>query len=838
MFRRIGLALAAILFLVGIAAATASAATVGPTLQSKLSSLADSASVGVVIVSFNTNNGLQPAHLDVLRGVGLVNGTTLQSLGMVALPATAGQVRALAANPAVRSVWANDRLFYHMEQARMVTGVDRLTTDAALTYANGGMPVSGAGNFSVVINDSGIDATHADLPFGSKVIENVQILTDTETLSGFTPLLTVGGIPNTDTHVGHGTHCAGILAGTGQMSGARYGGVAPGAKIIGTGSGIGLFILNALGGLEWSLTNQAQYNIRVISNSWGGSGAFDPNDPINIATKKLYDRNVVVLFSAGNSGPGPDTHNPSAKAPWVISVAAGTKEGGLAGFSSRGIPRADRLGNTDPNDDYDAPTITGPGTGREFETNAAKFTAAVVATRSLSNVVANGTTDDAELSPAFIPFYTQISGTSMSCPFVAGVVALMLDADPTLTVDEIKTILTSTATRMPGYEDFEVGAGYVNAYAAVDKVFNRGKSYGAIANPVFNTRITTEAGAVDNFTIDFTPAEPGPNSANTARFTVEPGLGAIDVLIDFGTNVVTDEIGNSMGLQLYAPDGTVYTSGLTLPALDSPRRQIIVDFPVAGEWIAEVRGLRGLAAAPVSSPFGIAVPETVNGVVKRSTTTLQVVPDIAGHPAEAQIRAALLARRMDVLASGEFQPDNRVTRGDFARHLTFNVPVRQTVPATPRYVDVPGGLAPTVDAVTAKGSTLRDYTFSPDGMLAGSGPTTFGPDRLLKRIELAVALVRALGLDAEAKALAGQNVSVISNGQTYVLADNTEIPLSLRGYVQIALDKQLLQAFFALEQGPFDFTPKLKARVNANDPTTRAFLAIAFANFGERFAGR
>jgi serine protease AprX len=71
-----------------------------------------------------------------------------------------------------------------------------------------------------------------------------------------------------------------------------------------------------------------------------------------------------------------------------------------------------------------------------------------------------------------------------------------------------------------------------------------------------------------------------------------------------------------------------------------------------------------------------------------------------------------------------------------------------------------------------------------------------------------------------------------------VLADNADIPLALRGYVQIALDKQLLQAFFAVEQGPFDFTPTLKARVKPNDTTTRAFLAYAFANFGERFAGR
>ena len=103
----------------------------------------------------------------------------------------------------------------------MLTGVDRLRTDNAFTLANGGLPVSGQGNFSVVVNDSGIDATHNDLKLGSKVIQNVQVLTDTETLTGFTPLLTVENLPNTDSHVGHGTHCAGIIGGTGQMSGGR-----------------------------------------------------------------------------------------------------------------------------------------------------------------------------------------------------------------------------------------------------------------------------------------------------------------------------------------------------------------------------------------------------------------------------------------------------------------------------------------------------------------------------------------------------------------------------------------------------------------------------------------
>ena len=248
----------------------------------------------------------------------------------------------------------------------------------------------------------------------------------------------------------------------------------------------------------------------------------------------------------GNAGPGPDTLNPYAKAPWVIGVAAGTKEGGLAGFSSRGTPRERRLGNADPLDDYDAPTIVAPGTGREFEANASRFTAAIVSTRSTTNVVANGSTDDLEIDPALVPFYTQISGTSMATPFIAGVVALMLDADITLQPDAVKTILTTTATRMPGFEDFEVGAGYVNAYAAVDQVFKRKKAYGAFVAPAFNYKINTTWGPAEAFTVNYAPQPPGPASSNTYRFTVEPGTGIIDVRIDFGTSDATSQ-GNSLG---------------------------------------------------------------------------------------------------------------------------------------------------------------------------------------------------------------------------------------------------------------------------------------------------
>jgi serine protease AprX len=186
--------------------------------------------------------------------------------------------------------------------------------DGAMTAANGNMPVTGQGNFSVVINDSGIDATHGDLSFGTKVIQNVQMLTDTATLAGFTSVVALENQPNTDSHVGHGTHCAGIVGGTGQRSGGLYSGVAPGAKLIGVGSGYGLFVLNALGGFEWSLTNQALHNIRIISNSWGSAGPFEPDDPIHIASRAAFDRNIISVFAAGNSGPGKGTQRLSSRA--------------------------------------------------------------------------------------------------------------------------------------------------------------------------------------------------------------------------------------------------------------------------------------------------------------------------------------------------------------------------------------------------------------------------------------------------------------------------------------------------------------------------------------------
>ena len=83
---------------------------------------------------------------------------------------------------------------------------------------------------------------------------------------------------------------------------------------------------------------------------------------------------------------------------------------------------------------------------------------------------------------------------------------------------------------------------------------------------------------------------------------------------------------------------------------------------------------------------------------------------------------------------------------------------------------------------------------------------------------------------------AGTVVTASANGQSLPLADLDQIPLELRGYVQIALDRKLLQAFFTLEQGPFDFQPTLKARFKPADSLSRAMLAFSLDNFRKRFA--
>ncbi len=840
------LSLAFTLVVTGFFISGIDAATLSPTLQSQINLLSNAESVGVVIISFDTSNGLQSSNLNLLRSVGINKGVTYQRLGMVGAVLTAGQVRSLSANSTVRSIWSNDHLQYFMNAARMVTGVDKVRSDAGFTFRNGGMPVSGKGDFSVLVIDTGIDTTHADLPMGTKVIQNTQRVVSADTgntgitvggvpLNGFTPSLSIENVPNND-NVGHGTHCAGIVGGLGSRSGGIYAGVAPGVKIVGSGGGAVILVLDALAGWEYGLSHQDIYNIRVVTNSYGplGGGRYNPDDPLMVAARNAYDHNITVFFAGGNDGAAKDTLSPYAQAPWVIGVAAGTKDGMLADFSSRGLPREERLSDNDPLNDNEAPTITAPGNGRFFATSLARygFTSDIVSVRSSTNLTANGLNADAEIPVGLIPFYTQISGTSMATPFSAGVAALMLDADPTLTPDEIKQIMTETATKMPGYRDYEVGAGYINAYAAVDKVYTRSKTFSNFSDPTFNAQFGEERPATQPFHINFSPEASGPASANATTFTVQPNMNVLDVFAKVD-NLAQSGTGNLVGIRITSPSGANFSTAIDYPVIGSSAREITVQNPQAGTWTIEVRGARGLTAVQqAASPVQLASPGPVDGNVTQVKYVLPAIADIQGHPQQSAIEFALKNRFLDVYADGLFRPDSTVTREDLARSLVLNTPLRQSIAATPKFSDTSGDLARIVEAVTAKGSTLRDYNFVPLGMMSFSG-NLFNPSGSVNRLDIAVALVKALGHDAEARALAGSTVTFTGTP----LSDNEQIPTNLRGYVQIAINDGMFEAYPAeiRQIGPGQYQAIPGPRFEPATTVSRATLAVKIGAFRQLF---
>jgi hypothetical protein len=253
--------------------------------------------------------------------------------------------------------------------------------------------------------------------------------------------------------------------------------MAPGAKLIGirAGNDVGLTTFAIVQAMDYTLVNQFRYNIRVCNNSYGTTLAdlpYDPNDPINTATRMMHDRNITVVFAAGNDGDAPNVINPYSVAPWVISVAAAEKRGvgTPAGFSSRGNDNgtgSDVAGQ--PADPSVAPNLRPDIIGSGVDIKSARSKAPGVTNVAGTLPVFVGANDLSTIPPAFLPYYTTSQGTSFSAPQVSGIVALMLEANPLLTPDEVVTILRSTATPMP-YEERVVGSGYVDAHNAVRKV--------------------------------------------------------------------------------------------------------------------------------------------------------------------------------------------------------------------------------------------------------------------------------------------------------------------------------------------------------------------------------
>ncbi len=346
---------------------------------------------------------------EVLEDLGIHKVGEFRMIPAMHIQATPWQIERLSGYPRVEWMEWDAPLDFLMDMTTAVINATDTWRSIIEGSLWGDQGITGKGVTAVVL-DTGVDAGHPDLDYGTKTIRNLK--SDTGTGPYYE-------IENGDTSSGHGTHCAGTIAGNGDASAGQKAGVAPGANLIGLSTGEAGAITGAVGALQWvyehSQPGNNPYNIRVVSNSWGaGGGIYEQGDSISEAINRLvFENNVVCVFAAGNSGGDGSTIQSGnyANTPAAICVAASGRDGTyVTDFSSKG--RWDWL------DTY--PDIAAPG--HHIDSTAARRT-------QISAMTQQGDSN---------PYYLSISGTSMATPHVSGLVALLWQAAPSMKVSDVR----------------------------------------------------------------------------------------------------------------------------------------------------------------------------------------------------------------------------------------------------------------------------------------------------------------------------------------------------------------------------------------------------------------
>ena len=232
---------------------------------------------------------------------------------------------------------------------------------------------------------------------------------------------------------GHGSHTAGIIAAAGNNETGVAGVCWKNVRLISYKC-----FTDDPNAADYSGGDWAVYGGLADLIAWKQANAITQTIPVNMSLGSLYAgsfdedmisqafaNNIMVIASSGNSGFNA-SHYPSGYA-GVIAVGAVKSNGEKVTFSSGG----------------DYLSVMAPG-------------------YNVDSTYTGGTAA-----------YANMSGTSMSCPFVTGLVAYLLTYNPTLKPDQIKTILEKTATDMGSYGwDADTGYGLVNVKAAVEAVRN------------------------------------------------------------------------------------------------------------------------------------------------------------------------------------------------------------------------------------------------------------------------------------------------------------------------------------------------------------------------------
>jgi serine protease AprX len=408
----------------------------------------------------------------------------------------------------------------------------------------------------------------------------------------------------------------------------------------------------------------------------------------------------------------------------------------------------------------------------------------------------------------------------------------MLEANPLLTPAEVRRILRETATKMPGYKPFEVGAGYANGYAAVQKAFDLATPFGA---PLRVTPVpsTVDRRVIYQNTFEYSPVSlPG---AYKHTFAVAPGQSLLEVRIEFdGLQVpLYGNAGNPLLLDVFDPAGNRYLANDLFFALYGTKRLVVVvNNPMAGNWTAEVK-----AITPLGNNIGNALtfPDRIRETITTTSVTPQPINDIQGHAAQGAIEMTLANGFLGLCSTSSFCPNRNLRRSELARAFTQFGAVRQWLPlgGGSTFGDVSSADRPFVEAVAARGAAMRDPQFRYAGVIEGNG-TSFNPNGTVTRAEIARMLVRGVGGDAVALAHTG-DVTVQHNGQVYVIADQDQIPAALRGYVHVAINSNMLNVFWSVQQGALDLQPTLVAHFRPGTVMTRADAAVAITRYHAQF---
>ena len=403
-----------------------------------------------VIVRTDSGAALSRAEAHVRRAGGTVE-RELSLISGFAGQVPAGAVASLRQSPGVAEVTADGAV-------RMKTGTWLDTGGANATVATvkkgaGGKranttTLTGAG-VGVALIDSGV-APVTGLNQPGKVINGPDLSFESQT----------PGLADTDTY-GHGTHMAGIIAGSDPASG--FEGIAPGAKVISlkVASADGAAdVSQVIAAIDWVVAhrNDAGLNIRVLNLSFGtDSRQSEILDPLSFAVETAWKKGIVVVVAVGNDGPTATRVTMPAANPYVIAVGAADTNGtetraddSVATFSTRG--------------------------------NATRHADLLAAGRSVVSLRDPGSYIDDTYPGARVADATgkqrffRGSGTSQAAAVVSGSVALLLQQRPGLTPDQVKNLLVQSADRMTGADPIASGAGQLDiAGAATLNIPNNAK---------------------------------------------------------------------------------------------------------------------------------------------------------------------------------------------------------------------------------------------------------------------------------------------------------------------------------------------------------------------------